>query len=160
MKPSWISVSFGVGLGRPPGGWTKRGMNVGKPELAEAVEPVCVVIPVAALVRLGLELGSYARLVGTTRNEAESVPVGMIDTGAVDVRTLDVGLGVELGSSLYVEPSEVTAVEVAVADAISVPELQGRLMVAELVPTGTTVVVGDTVFDPEETLAGPLAVIE
>ena len=70
-----------------------RGMPVGKPvcalEVVWSETRVLLTVPLGIAV---LVVGAKVRPVGTVRLVAESVPVGMMDTGAVDVVVSDMEL--------------------------------------------------------------------
>lgn len=93
--------------GIPPGGWIMRGMLVGNPVGAVVVEPSeAKLLDWSASVSVGggaVVVGAKARLVGTSREVASSLPVGTIECGA----SVEVGGGVVSGMEASVDSEPV-----------------------------------------------------
>lgn len=91
MKPTWIRVALLGGAGIPPGGWTKRGMAVGRPlDTVEVVRSTGAVVEV--VVGGGVVVGANTIEVGMLMVVSELVAVGTMDVcGSLVVEVVDGG---------------------------------------------------------------------
>lgn len=102
-------------------------------------------VPVGGTV---LVVGAKVRPVGTVKVVAESVPVGMIETGAVDggvvaVVLSAVVLGAVVSTTVGALDTDVVVVSIELCAVVASDDVGPKLIVTELVPTGTTVVDAD-----------------
>lgn len=97
----------------PPGGWTRRGIAVGKPlDAVEVLLSTGTIVPEVVVVGGGVVVGAKTSDVGMLMLVSVLVAVGTIDTGAVEVVDGAVSLAVvslaeEDEVSLVVESSSV-----------------------------------------------------
>jgi len=123
-----------------------RGMPVGNPvctlEVVWSDTTVLLIVPLGGRV---LVVGAKVSAVGTVKLVAESVPVGMMETGAVEIGVLAVVLGAVVSTTVgEVEIGVVVvSIELGVVVAEASVDVGPKLRVTELVPTGTTVVEAD-----------------
>lgn len=146
---------FEGAVGRPPGGWTNRGICVGSPECTEEVVPLSVAIAPVLLTEGDDDDATTRVPVGTTFVVKVFVPVGRMEVGA----RLDV-LAALVASDVSAAVTETELSEVAEITVVEAPLDGWYVKVAELEPMGTTVVAELASGVADESVALPDAVAE
>lgn len=129
----------------PPGGWTRRGMAVGRPlDAVEVLLSTGTIVPDVVVVGGGVVVGAKTSDVGRLMLVSVLVAVGTIDTGASEVVHGTVSLAV-------VSLAEVSLGEVSLTeeeDVSLVVEISSVVVEAyEICPVGEVMMITD-IFEP------------